>query len=165
MKSGKNESKKNSSNNKEGPYIRDGRCPFPSSIAISRVMSANKGRDTGPELRLRRALWMSGRRGYRTNIKRLPGSPDIVFSRKRLAIFVHGCFWHRCPKCKPSSPKSNPDFWMKKFERNEERDARKLEELNSLGWRTIVVWECEIRSNLGIVVSRIDRAMEEQDVR
>ena len=76
-------------------YVRDKRSPVPKSEAASRVMSANRGRDTGPELRLRRALWAAGRRGYRLHYKKAPGRPDIAYPSRKIAIFVHGCFWHR----------------------------------------------------------------------
>jgi DNA mismatch endonuclease, patch repair protein len=142
-------------------YERDGRAPMPSSETTSRVMSANRGRDTGPELSLRKALWREGVRGYRVNMKGLPGSPDMVFTRQQLAIFVHGCFWHRCPMCQMNAPKTHVDFWSKKFERNEKRDIKALDDLHILGWHTLVVWECEIRDDLDGVVQRVKDALEE----
>lgn len=78
-------------------YVRDKRSPVPKSEATSRVMSSNRGRDTAPELALRRALWAAGRRGYRLHYKQVPGRPDIAYPTKKIAIFVHGCYWHRCP--------------------------------------------------------------------
>ena len=141
-------------------YTRDGRSPVPESEVTSRVMSANRGKDTGPELSLRRALWQKGVRGYRVSVKGLPGSPDLVFTKKHLAIFVHGCFWHRCPICRMSTPKTHEDFWTKKFERNVKRDAKVLDELHNLGWRTLVVWECEVRDGLDDVVQRVKDALE-----
>jgi DNA mismatch endonuclease (patch repair protein) len=118
-------------------------------------MSANRGKNTGPELSLRKALWGKGVRGYRIHLDGLPGRPDVVFPKKRLAIMINGCFWHRCPLCRPSVPKTNSTFWKSKFERNVERDAMVLEELEALGWRTMVVWECSIKSNVDEVVMRI----------
>jgi DNA mismatch endonuclease, patch repair protein len=141
-------------------YQRDGRSPIPESETTSRVMSANRGKDTGPELSLRRALWQEGVRGYRVNMIGLPGSPDLVFSKKHLAIFVHGCFWHRCPNCQMSVPKTHEDFWTKKFERNVKRDAKVLDELHILGWRTLVVWECEVRDGLDGVVQKVKDTLE-----
>ncbi|CAN5416815.1 DNA mismatch endonuclease Vsr [soil metagenome] len=109
-------------------------------------MRANRSRDTGPELRLRRALWAAGLRGYRVARKGLPGRPDIVFGPSKLAIFVHGCFWHRCPHCPlRSEPKTNAAYWQAKFEGNVERDKRQKAELESLGWRVMVIWECQLR--------------------
>lgn len=145
--------------NRERRYLRDGRAPLPEKEVTSRVMSANRGRDTKLELALRKALWGVGIRGYRANLKGLPGRPDIVFTKQRLAIFVHGCFWHRCPICQTSNPKTHARFWAEKFERNRERDARNLDELAALGWRTLVIWECEVKEDLGGVVSRIERAL------
>lgn len=83
---------------------------------------------------------------FRLNVKHLPGSPDIVLAKWRTAIFVHGCFWHRHPKCKFAyEPKSRLTFWDKKFQQNVVRDAANYQELQELGWRVIVVWECETR--------------------
>src|SRR5712692_3388456 len=90
--------------------------PEPTSEAVSRSMKANKGVDTSPELLLRSALWRDGIVGYRTHNRNLPGRPDISFSEARLAIFVHGCFWHRCPNCKPRLPKAHRAYWKAKFE-------------------------------------------------
>ncbi len=136
-------------------YQRDGRAPIPDSDNTSKVMSANRGKDTGPEISLRKALWAEGIKGYRVHPKDLPGRPDIVFPRHRLAILVNGCFWHRCPHCKPSAPKSHMDFWTEKFQRNIERDSKVIRELNDNGWRTIVVWECSIKLDVHEVVRRI----------
>ena len=111
-------------------FQRDGRAPIPESDKTSKVMSANRGKDTGPEISLRKALWAKGIRGYRVHPKDLPGRPDIVFPRYRLAILVNGCFWHRCPYCTPSTPKSHTDFWNDKFKRNIERDSRVIIELD-----------------------------------
>ena len=144
-------------------YLRDGRNPLPSSEAVSKVMSANKGKGTGPEVTLRRALWQRGIRGYRVNHRGLPGRPDLAFTKWHLAVMVHGCFWHRCPRCDLPLPRSNTDFWRAKFERNVARDLRDMEKLRSVGWRTMVVWECEIREDLGAVVDRIAEALKVED--
>lgn len=141
-------------------YLRDGRAPIPESEAISKVMSSNRGKNTGPEVILRRALWTADLRGYRVNIKDLPGRPDIVFSKNHLAIFVHGCFWHRCPICMTKTPKTHEEFWKNKFEKNGKRDAKALEDLQALGWKTAVVWECEVRDNLDDVVNMIKKTLE-----
>ena len=102
-----------------------------------------KRRDTKPELLLRNVLWHRGLR-YRLHAKNLPGTPDVVFPGIRLAVFVHGCFWHRHPGCvRASTPRSNVEFWTTKFDANVARDARNVEELTKLGWHTFVVWECE----------------------
>jgi DNA mismatch endonuclease (patch repair protein) len=146
---------------KERRYLRDGRAPIPEKEATSRVMSANRGSDTGLEVTLRKALWSKGVRGYRTNLRGLPGRPDIAFTKHHLAIFVHGCFWHRCPMCQTSTPKTHTKFWSEKFEKNKARDARNLEELRTMGWRTMVIWECEVKDDLKAIVARIERALGE----
>ena len=128
-------------------YIRDGRAPIPESEVTSRIMSRIRGKDTKPELILRRALREVGIPGYRLHWKKAPGRPDIAYPGRKLAVFVHGCYWHRCPHCDPSMPKTHSDFWQKKFERNQERDARKVRELKEVGWDIIVAWECQLKKD------------------
>jgi DNA mismatch endonuclease (patch repair protein) len=118
--------------------------PKPTSIAVRNSMRANRAKDTAPELILRKELWRMGLRGYRLHTESLPGRPDLVFARAKLAIFVNGCFWHRCPRCSPPIPKSNREFWITKFRRNRFRDRRKINNVKKLGWRVISAWECEI---------------------
>lgn len=139
----------------------DNRNPPASSDVTSRVMRANRGRDTRPELSLRKALRDAGLPGYRINWKKVPGKPDIAYPGRKVAIFVNGCFWHRCPRCNLPLPKSHTDFWATKFERNVERDRRKTEELKSQGWTVITVWECEIEKDLPDVVIRLKKAIEQ----
>lgn len=111
-----------------------------------RIMSAVRGRDTKPELMVRRLIHSMNYR-YRLHGRDLPGSPDIVFGTRKKVIFVHGCFWHRHPECsKATSPKMRSEFWSEKFDRNVERDSRAERRLADLGWRTLVVWECETRA-------------------
>ena len=126
--------------------------PPPSSPAVRNVMRANRARDTGPELRLRRALREAGLGGYRLNWKQVPGRPDIAYPGRKLAIFVHGCYWHHCPRCYPDLPKSNAAFWARKFELNRERDARKCASLVERGWNVLEVWECQVRDEIRDVV-------------
>jgi DNA mismatch endonuclease (patch repair protein) len=109
----------------------------------SYVMSRIRKRDTKPELLLRRALHALGVRGWRLRAK-LPGTPDLVITRARLAVFVDGCFWHACPRCAIPSPKSNRRYWGPKISRNVMRDARVTLELRALGWRTLRVWEHDV---------------------
>ena len=110
-------------------------------------MSHNRAKNTGPELKLRHALWHLGFR-YRVNDKRLPGSPDIVFPKYSTVIFVHGCFWHGHKDCKNASiPKTNTDFWTAKITRNQERDQKVWRELEAKGWNVIIVWECELKND------------------
>lgn len=136
-------------------YIRDGRAPIPKDERTSRTMSAIKGKNTKPELLLRKSLWHNGIKGYRLHWKKMPGRPDIAFPGKKVAIFVNGCFWHRCPHCDPSMPKSNVEFWQNKFDRNIDRDKRKKEELEGLGWTVLVIWECEIKKDLEHQVDKV----------
>lgn len=126
-------------------YNRDSRSPVPASETVSRYMRSNKAKNTKPELLLRKALWADGIRGYRLHWKKAPGKPDIAFPARKLAVFVNGCFWHRCPKCDLKLPKNNHEFWQKKFERNIERDGEKLAALKAAGWRAIVIWECDLK--------------------
>ena len=110
-----------------------------------RNMAAIHSASTKPELRLRNALWHLGFR-YRVNVKRLPGSPDIVLSKYRTVIFVHGCFWHGHKDCKNASmPKTNIDFWKAKITRNQERDQEVWRQLEAKGWSVIIVWECQLK--------------------
>ena len=129
-------------------YIRDGRAPIPESEITSKVMSAVRGKDTKPELALRKALRDVGIPGYRLHWKRAAGRPDIAYPGSKVAIFVHGCFWHRCPHCNPSLPKSHTDFWKKKFERNILRDLAKVHALETDNWKVFILWECEIRKDV-----------------
>lgn len=111
----------------------------------SRNMSAIRSRNTKPELYLRKLLFAEGLR-YRTNVKKLPGCPDMYFARYRTAVFVHGCFWHRHEGCRYAyMPKSRVEFWHKKFETNTSRDEVVREKLAAMGIRQLIVWECTIR--------------------
>ncbi|WP_332815978.1 very short patch repair endonuclease [Ramlibacter sp.] len=109
----------------------------------SERMGRIRGQDTKPELLLRRALHGLGLR-YRLHVKALPGKPDIVFPKFRTVLFVNGCFWHRHAGCKvANTPKTNIDFWRAKFQANVDRDQRNIVRLQELGWRVLIVWECE----------------------
>lgn len=136
-------------------YLRDGRAPIPNSETTSKVMSANKAKNTKPELKLREALDKLGLNNYEIHLKDIKGKPDIAFFERKLAIFVHGCFWHHCPICKPSLPKSNTEFWKEKFQKNKERDRRKKAELEENGWTVLVIWEHEIKKDVNICAARI----------
>ena len=108
----------------------------------STMMANIRGKGTTPELRVRRAAHALGYR-FRLHRRDLPGSPDLVFPRLRKVILVHGCYWHRHSGCRFAyTPKSNTEFWQRKFEGNLERDQRKLSELLQLGWEPLVIWEC-----------------------
>ncbi|MDD9732315.1 very short patch repair endonuclease [Mameliella sp. AT18] len=113
----------------------------------SRMMSEIRGKNTRPELLLRKALHRAGFR-FRLHDAALPGKPDIVLPKYRVVIFVHGCFWHRHQGCHWCSvPGSNADFWSSKFEKNVERDRRHVAQLRQAGWRVGTVWECALRSD------------------
>ena len=116
-----------------------------SATKRSAVMRAVKGADTGPELRIRKALFAEGLR-YRLHDRRLPGSPDLVFPARRAVLFVHGCFWHghRCPRG-ARAPKSNAAYWTAKIARNRARDAAAEAALRAAGWRVFMVYECEMK--------------------
>lgn len=121
----------------------------------SKNMSRIRSSETKPEVILRKALFARGMR-YRKNDKRLPGRPDIVFPRNKTVVFVHGCFWHRHEGCKNClMPKTNVAYWQLKFERNRERDQTNEDLLKKLGWRVIVVWECEIERDLPEVTAQL----------
>lgn len=108
-------------------------------------MAAIHSASTKPELRLRHALWHQGFR-YRINDKTLPGRPDIVLSKYRTVIFVHGCFWHGHKDCPNYTvPKTNTEFWVAKVARNQERDQEVWRKLEAKGWSVIIVWECQLK--------------------
>lgn len=138
-------------------YLRDGRAPLPKNEVISRVMSANKSKNTAPEKLLRKELWRENLRGFRLHYKNIPGRPDIVFTKNKLAVFVNGCFWHRCPNCQLPLPKSNSDFWEEKFEKNTIRDKMKIDLLKKEGWEVIVIWECQIKENINKSILEIKK--------
>jgi len=112
------------------------------------MMSGIRGRDTRPEMQLRRFLHRAGFR-FRLQDRRLPGRPDIVLPRYRAAILVHGCFWHRHAGCRYCTvPATRPEFWQRKFSANMERDQRNIAALEAAGWRVAIVWECALKKNV-----------------
>lgn len=139
--------------------------PPPSSPAVRAVMQANRARDTEPERTLRRALRAAGLGGYRLNWRKAKGRPDIAYPGRRVAIFVHGCYWHHCPRCYPNLPRSNPAFWARKFELNRERDARKRRQLEGAGWSVFEVWECDVRDRLESVVREVGQQLATPELR
>jgi DNA mismatch endonuclease (patch repair protein) len=122
-------------------------------------MQGNRGKNTKPELHLRRLLREAGYPGYRLHWKNAPGHPDIAYPGRKVAIFVNGCFWHRCPLCKPPMPKSNNEFWEAKFAANQDRDLRQTEKLESTGWTVLVLWECQLKAHPGEEVARVVHAL------
>ena len=110
-------------------------------------MSRIKGKGTKPEETVRKYLFSKGFR-YRKNDSRLPGKPDIVLPKYKTVVFVNGCFWHMHQGCKHFVwPKHNADFWKEKITRNADRDQRKISELQELGWRVLIVWECRLKED------------------
>ena len=125
----------------------------------SRIMSHIRGKDTKPEMLVRRYLFSRGFR-YRVNDKRYPGHPDIVLPRYRTVIFVNGCFWHSHEGCKLASrPSSNTDYWDAKLKRNKENDAKAARSLEDLGFKVIVIWECQLSK------SSFQQAMDDLETR
>ena len=116
----------------------------------SRNMSAIKSKNTKPEIAVRKLLHSMGYR-FRLHRKDLPGSPDIVLPKYKTVIFVHGCFWHRHENCKyASTPKTRREFWENKFKSNVKRDKEIQEKIKNLDWRSVVIWECEIKNKISI---------------
>jgi DNA mismatch endonuclease (patch repair protein) len=114
------------------------------------MMAGIRGRNTRPELQLRRALHAAGFR-FRLHRKDLPGSPDVAFPGRKAAVFVHGCFWHG-HDCRRGAraPKANAGYWTAKIARNRARDAASVEALAAMGWTTVVVWECELKDEAAL---------------
>src|SRR5882724_134492 len=122
----------------------------------SRMMSGIRGRNTRPELAVRRHLFAAGLR-FRLHPRNVPGRPDIVLPQLKSVVLVHGCFWHRHPKCRFAyTPRSNIDFWKKKFLSNVARDQVVRRLLRQSGWHTYVIWECQVNERrLGALVKRL----------
>lgn len=124
------------------------------SAERSAQMSLVKSKDTGPELVVRKLAHSLGYR-YRLHGAGLPGKPDLVFSKRKKIVFVHGCFWHRHVACRrATTPATNLEYWLPKFERTVERDLRNIERLAELGWSSLVLWECELK-NTGALAEKL----------
>lgn len=120
-----------------------------------KVMQNVHGKDTAPELLVRRMLFRAGFR-FRLHDARLPGKPDIILPKYKIVVFVNGCFWHRHPGCKHATmPATNQDYWIKKFQRNVERDADEIRQLESAGWKVFVIWECEIQTQTEFLITQL----------
>lgn len=117
------------------------------SIATRHVMQANRSKNTKPELLVRQKLREEGLSGYRLHWKKAPGKPDVCYPGRKVAVFVHGCYWHRCPHCALPLPKTNVEFWKAKFDRNRARDERDQRQLMDAGWKVVVVWECRLKGD------------------
>lgn len=131
------------------------------SATRSRIMAAIRGKNTKPELQVRRAIHAAGLR-YRLHTRDLPGSPDIVLARLKTVVFVHGCFWH-AHSCQTSKPKTRAKFWQRKFEANQSRDRRVRYFLKAAGWHVHVIWECELKR--AAPLSRLVRTLSQRRAR
>ncbi|MBD3337615.1 MAG: DNA mismatch endonuclease Vsr [Candidatus Lokiarchaeota archaeon] len=123
----------------------------------SQIMASVKNKNTKPEILVRKALFKKGFR-YRINDRRLPGSPDIVLPKYRTVIFVNGCYWHGHDNCKKQiQPNTNKNFWNSKIQKNKLRDKKVQKELSQLGWKTLVIWDCELRNKeiFNLTIERI----------
>ena len=126
----------------------------------SEIMSRIRSSGTRPEMAVRRLVHGMGYR-YRLHDHRLPGRPDLVFAPRQRVIFVHGCFWHRHPGCRLArTPKSRVDFWRPKLDGNRQRDLLKQRELANLGWRSLVIWECQL-ADLDSVAERVTAFLDD----
>lgn len=137
---------------------RQSRKPQNAPLTRSENMSRIRGKDTKPEMTVRRVLWAAGLR-YRLHDKRLPGNPDLIFAARRTVIFVHGCFWHCHDECSNFRiPKTRTDWWTAKLMRNKARDVAVRNELEAVGWRVIVIWECQVenRSLLNELIRKLN---------
>jgi DNA mismatch endonuclease (patch repair protein) len=128
--------------------------------STTRSMRSNRAKDTALEVGFRRALWAAGVRGYRKHVRALPGSPDLAFTSKKVVVFIHGCYWHRCPRCqKDAHFNTNAQFWHSKLAENVERDAANERKLKDIKFRVLVVWECEVKKDLAGAVRRVKEAL------
>jgi DNA mismatch endonuclease (patch repair protein) len=124
----------------------------------SKMMSAIRSKDTGPEMVVRRFLHGRGYR-YRIHRKDLAGKPDIVIPRLKVCIFVHGCFWHRHPGCPyATTPKTRPEFWNEKLQKNVARDLANIAALGAAGWNVLIVWECQLKKDVE-TLDRLERKL------
>ena len=122
-------------------------------------MSRIKGKDTKIEVEVRKYLFSKGYR-FRKNDKRYPGKPDIVLPKYHVALFVHGCFWHRHEGCKDATtPKTRTEFWLEKFDKNVKNDQIKQEKLRELGWKVIVIWECELKRSFQETMDKVEKEL------
>lgn len=128
----------------------------------SRMMAAIRGTNTAPELALRKEMHGRGFR-FRLHVPGMPGRPDLVFPKHRAVVLVHGCFWHRHVACRlATTPTTNVPFWSAKFEGNVARDACNLKKLHDTGWRTAVIWECEVRGGATRAAEQLEKWLRSQ---
>ena len=137
-------------NTLEVSFVADHLSPEKRSWNMAHI----KSKDTSVEVKVRSCLFRNGFR-FRKNVSDLPGKPDIVLPKYKTVIFVHGCFWHRHNCKRATTPKTRVDYWTKKFARNVDNDRKHIEDLQALGWRVMVVWECEINKDFENTMGRI----------
>lgn len=127
----------------------------------SEIMSHIKSKNTSIELMVRRYLFALGYR-YRVNYKALPGKPDIVFTKKKIAIFIHGCYWHGhdCGSRYAHTSKSNKEYWASKIRRTQQRDQEHIEKIEAGGWRVIVLWECQLKNHFDQTITNLVNAID-----
>lgn len=130
--------------------------------ARSAIMAKVRSKNTKPEIAVRRAIHRAGFR-FRLHRSDLPGNPDVVFPRHRLALFVHGCFWHRHGCKRTTMPATNKEFWSEKFRRTLERDKRALKELEEIGWKTAVIWECQLETGINALLETLTESAQRFD--
>ena len=125
----------------------------------SRMMSGIRGKNTRPEIAVRKEMYHRGYR-YRLHAKELAGKPDIVFPRFHAVVFVHGCFWHGHSCSLFKMPSTRPDFWKAKIDRNRQNDAKALEALHADGWRIAIVWECSLKGKKGAKIATVANSLQ-----
>lgn len=130
----------------------------PKSRASTAIMRGVRSRNTAPEVTLRRHLRSAGFRGYRLHWP-VAGRPDVCYPGRRIAIFVHGCFWHGCDKCGKQRPRYNAEFWAAKLQENRARDASSYQKLHEADWTVFVVWECDIAHDTKTAIAPILNAL------
>lgn len=128
-------------------------------------MKGNRGKNTKPELLVRGMLREAGFPGYRVHWSGAPGRPDIAYPGRKVAIFVNGCYWHRCPTCNPPTPKAHAEFWTTKFIANEDRDKRQVASLQEAGWTVIVIWECALKKEPELAIAEAVAVLKRQSTR
>ncbi len=128
----------------------------------SEIMSKIKSKNTKPELLIRKLLYQKGYR-YRLHKQNLPGKPDMVFGKLKKLIFINGCFWHGHKCGKNISPENNKLFWKNKIEKNKKRDNENFNKLKAMGWKCLIVWQCEIKlKNLNLLLKKLISFLEEK---
>lgn len=135
------------------------------SEAVRRSMKGNRGKNTGPEMSFRKALRNRGLLGYRVNVRKLPGTPDVVWIGKRVTVFIHGCFWHGCSACaakKNLQPSTRAEYWREKVEANRARDERNRSLLENEGWTVLVFWEHEVKHDLEAIVTETESVLSQK---